>query len=75
MTEALAAAALAGLVGSPHCIGMCGSFALACGGRVSHTLAWNLGRTLTYTSLGALAGLAGESPLRLGSADRATGRA
>lgn len=61
MTEALAAAALAGLVGSPHCIGMCGSFALACGGKVSHTLAWNLGRTLTYASLGALAGFAGES--------------
>ena len=61
MTPAISAAALAGLLGSPHCIGMCGSFALACGGRVSHTLAWNLGRTVTYALLGAIAGLAGES--------------
>jgi len=61
MIQVVMAAALAGLVGSPHCIGMCGSFALACGGRVSHTAAWNLGRTVTYASLGALAGLAGES--------------
>ena len=61
MIQVVMAAALAGFVGSPHCIGMCGSFALACGGRVSHTAAWNLGRTVTYASLGALAGLAGES--------------
>lgn len=61
LIPALTAAALAGLVGSPHCIGMCGSFALACGGRVSHTVAWNAGRTVTYAFLGALAGLAGES--------------
>jgi sulfite exporter TauE/SafE len=61
MIPALAAAALAGLIGSPHCIGMCGSFALACGGRVSHTFAWTAGRIVTYSTLGALAGLAGES--------------
>ncbi|MHB1192831.1 MAG: sulfite exporter TauE/SafE family protein [Longimicrobiales bacterium] len=59
MIAAISAAALAGLVGSPHCIGMCGSFALACGGRVSHTAAWHAGRTLTYAFLGALAGLVG----------------
>jgi sulfite exporter TauE/SafE len=61
MIHAIAAAALAGFVGSPHCIGMCGSFALDCGGRMAHTAAWNAGRTVTYASLGALAGLAGES--------------
>lgn len=60
MIEAISAAALAGLFGSPHCVGMCGPFALACGGRVSHTAAWHAGKILTYASLGALAGLLGE---------------
>ncbi len=59
MIAAISAAALAGLVGSPHCIGMCGTFALACGGRVTHTVAWHAGKTLTYAFLGALAGLVG----------------
>lgn len=40
---------------------MCGSFALACGGRVSHTAAWHAGKILTYTVLGVLAGLVGHS--------------
>ncbi|MCG6957522.1 MAG: sulfite exporter TauE/SafE family protein [Gemmatimonadetes bacterium] len=61
MIPAITAAALAGLVGSPHCIGMCGTFALACGGRASHTLAWHAGKTFTYALLGALAGAAGQS--------------
>jgi len=59
MFPALTAALVAGLVGSPHCIGMCGGFALACGGRVSHTAAWHGGRILTYAFLGALAGWIG----------------
>jgi len=61
MLTAVTAAALAGLVGSPHCVGMCGSFALACGGRLTHTVAWHSGKTLTYAALGAIAGFAGES--------------
>ena len=61
MLPAISAAALAGLVGSPHCLGMCGSFALACGGRVAHTAAWHAGRILTYAGLGVLAGLVGHS--------------
>jgi sulfite exporter TauE/SafE len=61
MLTAVTAAALAGLVGSPHCVGMCGSFALACGGRITHTVAWHSGKTLTYAALGAMAGLAGAS--------------
>ena len=61
MIPAISAAALAGLVGSPHCIGMCGSFALACGGRVAHTAAWHAGKILTYALLGSLAGLLGHS--------------
>ena len=59
MISAISAAALAGLLGSTHCIGMCGGFALACGGRASHTAAWHAGKTLTYAFLGALAGLLG----------------
>jgi sulfite exporter TauE/SafE len=59
MIAAISAALLAGLVGSPHCIGMCGGFALACGARPSHTAAWHAGRVLTYAVLGALAGLVG----------------
>lgn len=61
MLSAISAAALAGLIGSPHCIGMCGSFALACGGKVSQTAAWHAGKIFTYASLGALAGLLGDS--------------
>ena len=59
MTSLVASAAVAGLIGSVHCMGMCGGFAIACGGRVSHTLAWNMGRIVTYAVLGALAGALG----------------
>ncbi|MFQ5536881.1 MAG: sulfite exporter TauE/SafE family protein [Gemmatimonadota bacterium] len=59
MLEAITAAALAGFLGSPHCVGMCGSFALACGGRFDQTAAWHLGKISTYAILGALAGLGG----------------
>ncbi len=61
MFPAISAAVLAGLVGSPHCVGMCGSFALACGGRLDHTVAWHAGKTFTYAFLGALAGWIGHS--------------
>ncbi len=61
MLHTIAAAFAAGLLGSPHCLGMCGSFALACGGRTAHTLAWHAGKTSTYAVLGALAGGAGAS--------------
>lgn len=58
---------VAGLLGSAHCAGMCGSFAcLASGGDASRgpavlrsTAAYNLGRLLSYATLGALAGAAG----------------
>jgi len=55
----LSAAFVAGLVGSPHCIGMCGAFAVLCGGRVSDTVMWHLGRLTSYAVLGALAGAFG----------------
>ncbi|WBA43007.1 sulfite exporter TauE/SafE family protein [Hymenobacter canadensis] len=61
-----------GLLGSFHCVGMCGAIALAlpgqAGGRpgqyVGGRLLYNLGRTTTYATLGAAAGLLGQG-LRL----------
>jgi sulfite exporter TauE/SafE len=52
-------ALVAGLVGSLHCIGMCGGFAIACGGRARDTFLWHAGRTTTYAILGGLAGAFG----------------
>lgn len=49
----------AGFVGSLHCIGMCGGFAVACGGRARDTVLWHAGRTTTYAILGGLAGAFG----------------
>lgn len=58
----LGGALLAGLVGSPHCVGMCGGFAVAAGARgPAGALAWTLGRLSTYAALGALAGAAGQA--------------
>ena len=59
MIAAIAAAAVAGLVGSPHCIGMCGGFAILCGGKVTDTALWHAGRITSYAALGALAGTFG----------------
>jgi sulfite exporter TauE/SafE len=53
------AAGMAGLAGSPHCVGMCGGFALACGGSGRDAIPWHLGRLTTYAVLGAVAGGAG----------------
>jgi uncharacterized protein len=55
----MGSAFLAGVVGSLHCIGMCGGFAVACGGRARDTFLWHGGRTTTYAILGALAGAFG----------------
>ena len=57
MTPLLTGALLAGLLGGPHCVGMCGPFATAAGP------AWHLGRLTTYGALGTLAGAAGRSAL------------
>jgi sulfite exporter TauE/SafE len=59
MIGLLAAAAIAGLVGSPHCIGMCGGFAILCGRRIPDTAIWHIGRITSYAGLGALAGAFG----------------
>lgn len=55
----LAAAFLAGLLGSVHCVGMCGVFAASCSRVRGGLAAWHLGRIATYGLLGALAGFAG----------------
>ncbi|MEL6177332.1 MAG: sulfite exporter TauE/SafE family protein [Myxococcota bacterium] len=58
----LTALFLLGLLGSGHCVGMCGPLVLAFparqGGRGAH-LAYNFGRVTTYTLLGALLGAFG----------------
>jgi sulfite exporter TauE/SafE len=50
-----------GVVGSVHCVGMCGPFALACSGRAAHVLTWQGGKLATYGLLGAVAGFTGAS--------------
>jgi sulfite exporter TauE/SafE len=59
VTGFLIAAFVAGLVGSPHCLGMCGGFAVLCGGRVRDTFLWHAGRLTSYAALGGLAGAFG----------------
>ena len=55
-----------GLLGSSHCIGMCGAFALALGSRRSSVAAnlcrqvvYSLGRVFTYSMAGAVVGYGG----------------
>ncbi len=60
-------ALILGLIGSFHCIGMCGPIAVALplktdnwGARISSGLLYNIGRTITYGILGAIFGLVGK---------------
>ena len=49
-----------GLLGSFHCVGMCGPIALALPSKdPAHILSYNFGRSLTYAGLGALMGSVG----------------
>jgi sulfite exporter TauE/SafE len=57
---------LGGLLGSSHCIGMCGGFALTIGAGSRHwtdnlrrQLTYSVGRIFTYASVGAVTGYAG----------------
>jgi sulfite exporter TauE/SafE len=59
MHEILAAAFLAGLMGSPHCIGMCGGFAAACARPRGSVWLWHAGRLSTYAAIGTIGGYAG----------------
>jgi uncharacterized protein len=56
----LLAAFVAGLLGSLHCVGMCGAFAASCSRARGGLPAWHLGRVGTYALLGALAGAFGQ---------------
>jgi len=62
-----------GLLGSLHCIGMCGPIALALpkAGNTKAGVLWsrflyNIGRVITYSALGVLAGLIGKSATVIG---------
>src|SRR5438067_1466686 len=55
-----------GLLGSAHCVGMCGGFALSIGAasnrwlaNLSRQLVYGAGRIATYTTAGAIAAFAG----------------
>lgn len=71
-TLSLAAALVAGIAGSGHCLGMCGGIAGALamrrpqasfGAKLGLALAYNLSRITSYTAAGALAGLLGRTLL------------
>ena len=58
---------VSGLLGSAHCLGMCGPFAALLGSRVDgwrHNATWqvvySIGRIFTYATLGAMAGYGGQ---------------
>ncbi len=61
MTPLFASVLVAALVGSPHCVGMCGSLACAASGGASDMVAYHTGRIATYAALGALSGALGQS--------------
>ncbi|MEJ2513999.1 MAG: sulfite exporter TauE/SafE family protein [Gammaproteobacteria bacterium] len=67
----LLAALLAGLVGSTHCLGMCGGIAgalgVAAGGRGSLVVAYSAGRIASYALAGAIVGAAGAGLAGLGN--------
>lgn len=54
-----------GLLGSVHCLAMCGGLIMACsarcGGGARFSAEYNAGRVLTYVVLGAVMGLAGRT--------------
>lgn len=67
MNEMYIMALMTGLVGSLHCIGMCGPIAVALplgkrslGYKILGSITYNLGRILTYGILGAIFGLLGQ---------------
>ncbi|OLY92074.1 hypothetical protein SAMN05444008_106138 [Cnuella takakiae] len=68
LSETITTAFLMGAVGSLHCVGMCGPLALALplghrsnSGRVVGGVLYNLGRITTYSLLGLVLGLAGQT--------------
>lgn len=51
------------LLGSAHCLGMCGGIALVVNKNRYHTFFYHLGRLLSYICLGAIAALIGQETL------------
>lgn len=62
---------IAGLLGSVHCVAMCGGLISACavrfGGGAGFSVKYNSGRVLTYTVLGLVMGLVGSTLSGLGA--------
>lgn len=60
----------AGLLGAPHCVGMCGGLVMACsikfGGGPYFSISYNAGRVLSYSILGFLMGLLGKALIASG---------
>lgn len=67
MSSWILAAFIMGLAGSVHCAGMCGPIALVVAGngsrKVSGIILYNLGRVITYASLGFISGAVGRTVL------------
>lgn len=57
----------ASLLGSTHCVGMCGGIVMALPARKPVQIGYHLGRLVGYLMLGALAGLAGDFLLSQGA--------
>lgn len=61
---------LMGLLGSLHCVAMCGGLVMACsmrfGGGFSFSLVYNAGRLLSYSLLGLLMGFLGKALVAAG---------
>ncbi|MGZ3710076.1 MAG: sulfite exporter TauE/SafE family protein, partial [Bdellovibrionota bacterium] len=55
----------ASVLGSAHCVAMCGGLVLSVAKDRKSLIAYHLGRLLSYCALGALAGLAGERAFAL----------
>jgi sulfite exporter TauE/SafE len=55
----LATAFLSGLLGSLHCVAMCGAFATSCARQRAGLPLWHAGRLASYAALGAAAAAAG----------------
>ena len=75
MTPIFISALSLGLLGSLHCLGMCGPLAMLVAerkpGKLWPMVVYNIGRALTYAAMGALLGLLGQG-LHLGNFQRTT---
>lgn len=61
MIESISAVFIASLLGSGHCVGMCGGLAACYGCHAKSLASYHLGRFFSYATLGAAAGILGKS--------------